>query len=202
LWTLSGICKSAIDNRINCMDTSNFFCLVWTYSHVIFSNWYFSIVSLLHCSVNCSWMAFLTEDTFTLSTYIPSSIIIHISTRNVSFSIRIGQNSVAEWLIVSSINHKNSNQKQPTNLSLQVALWQQSVIYMKCVWLYLLSHPRLRFMIFLILGEQLWINTFIVMSFYSSMSRICNGVNWQLGSEIGPIYGCFIPRTYCDQSKT
>jgi len=35
--------------------------------------------------------------------------IIHISTRNVSFSILIGQNSVAEWLIVASINHKNSN---------------------------------------------------------------------------------------------
>jgi len=48
--------------------------------------------------------------------------IIHISTQNVSFSILIGQNSVAEWLIVASINHKNSNQKQPTNLSQQVAL--------------------------------------------------------------------------------
>jgi len=57
-------------------------------------------------------------------------------------------------------------------------------------------------MIFLILGELLWINTFIVMFFYSSMRRICNGVNWQLGNEIGPIYGYFIPRTCCDQSKT
>jgi len=48
----------------------------------------------------------------------------------------------------------------------------------------------------------LWINTFIEMFFYRSMRRICNGVYWQLGSEIRPIYGCFIPRTCCDQSKT
>jgi len=39
---------------------------------------------------------------------------IHISTRNVSFLILIGQKSVAEWLIVASINHNDSNQKQPT----------------------------------------------------------------------------------------
>jgi hypothetical protein len=62
-----------------------------------------------------------------------SAIFIHIRRQYVSFSILINQTSVAEWLIVASINHKNSNQKCPTNLSLQVALWQQSVIYMKCV---------------------------------------------------------------------
>jgi len=39
------------------------------------------------------------------------SNIIHIRRRHVSFSILIGQTSVAEWLIVASINHKNSNQK-------------------------------------------------------------------------------------------
>jgi len=31
--------------------------------------------------------------------------IIHIRRRHVYFSILIGQNSVAEWLIVASINH-------------------------------------------------------------------------------------------------
>jgi len=35
--------------------------------------------------------------------------IIHIRRRHVSFSILIGQNSVAEWLIVASINHMNSD---------------------------------------------------------------------------------------------
>jgi len=37
--------------------------------------------------------------------------IIHIRTRHVSFSILIGRNSVAEWLIVASTNHLNSDPK-------------------------------------------------------------------------------------------
>jgi hypothetical protein len=40
------------------------------------------------------------------------------------------------------------------------------------------------------------------MFFDSSMRRICNGVNWPLGSEVWSIYGCSIPRTVCDRSKT
>jgi hypothetical protein len=39
-------------------------------------------------------------------------------------------------------------------------------------------------MIFPILGEWWWIKTFIAMFFDSSMWRMCNGVNWQLGSEV------------------
>ena len=35
--------------------------------------------------------------------------IIHIRRRHVSFSILIGQNSVAKWLIVASINHMNED---------------------------------------------------------------------------------------------
>jgi len=57
-------------------------------------------------------------------------------------------------------------------------------------------------MISLILGEWLWINTFIGMFLFSSTRKICNRVNWQLESEIGHIYECFIHRTCCDQSKT
>jgi len=57
-------------------------------------------------------------------------------------------------------------------------------------------------MISLILGEWLWINTFIGMFLFSSTRKIWNRVSWQLESEIGPIYGCFIHRTCCDQSKT
>jgi hypothetical protein len=56
-------------------------------------------------------------------------------------------------------------------------------------------------MISLILGEWLWINTFIGMILYSSTRRICNRVNWQLENEIGSIDGCFIYTTCCDQSK-
>ena len=37
--------------------------------------------------------------------------IIHIRTRHVSFSILIGRNSVAEWLIVASTYHLNSDPK-------------------------------------------------------------------------------------------
>jgi len=37
--------------------------------------------------------------------------IIHIRTRHVSFSILIGCNSVAEWLIVASTYHLNSDPK-------------------------------------------------------------------------------------------
>jgi hypothetical protein len=37
--------------------------------------------------------------------------IIHIRTRDVSFSILIGRNSVAEWLIVLSTYHLNSDPK-------------------------------------------------------------------------------------------
>jgi hypothetical protein len=37
--------------------------------------------------------------------------IIHIRTRHVSFSILIGRNSVAEWLIVASMYHLNSDPK-------------------------------------------------------------------------------------------
>jgi hypothetical protein len=37
--------------------------------------------------------------------------IIHIWTRHVSFSILIGRNSVAEWLIVASSYHLNSDPK-------------------------------------------------------------------------------------------
>ena len=40
----------------------------------------------------------------------------------MSFSILIGQTSVAEWLIVASINHMNSDLECPINLSLQVGL--------------------------------------------------------------------------------
>jgi len=58
---------------------------------------------------------------------------IYIRTWHVSFSILIGQNSVAEWLIVASVNHMNSDLEWPVNLCLQVGLWQQSVIYTKCV---------------------------------------------------------------------
>ena len=36
---------------------------------------------------------------------------IHIRTRHVSFSILIGRNSVAEWLIVASTYHLNSDPK-------------------------------------------------------------------------------------------
>jgi len=57
-------------------------------------------------------------------------------------------------------------------------------------------------MISLILGEWLWINTFIGMILYSSTRRICNRVNWQLENEIGSIDGCFIYTTCRDQSKT
>ena len=37
--------------------------------------------------------------------------IIHIRTRHVSFSILIGRNSVAGWLIVASTYHLNSDPK-------------------------------------------------------------------------------------------
>jgi len=37
--------------------------------------------------------------------------IIHIRTRHVSVSILIGRNSVAEWLMVASTYHLNSDPK-------------------------------------------------------------------------------------------
>jgi len=54
------------------------------------------------------------------------------------FLILIGQNYVAEWLIVGSINHMNSNLKCPTNLSLQLdsdnkVLYTQNVYSYTCI---------------------------------------------------------------------
>jgi hypothetical protein len=40
------------------------------------------------------------------------------------------------------------------------------------------------------------------MFLYSSTVGICDILNWQLGSEMGPIYTYFMHRTHCDQSKT
>ena len=38
-------------------------------------------------------------------------VLLFIRTRHVSFSILIGRNSVAEWLIVASTYHLNSDPK-------------------------------------------------------------------------------------------
>jgi len=128
--------------------------------------------------------------------------IIHISRQYMSFLILVGQNSVAEWQIVVSINNIKSDLEWPINLSLQVGLWHQSVIYTQCVYLCLLSLPRFRFMISLIFGEWLWINTFVGIFLFSGTRNICNGVDWELESETGPVYGCFIQRMCYDQSNT
>jgi hypothetical protein len=57
-------------------------------------------------------------------------------------------------------------------------------------------------MISAILRKWLWINIFIGMFLFSSTRKVINRVNWQMESEIGPTYGCFVQRTCCDQSKT
>ena len=61
-----------------------------------------------------------------------ASNIIHIRTRHVSFSILIGRNSVAEWLIVASTYHLNSDPKWLALLILWDWLWLQSVLYKIC----------------------------------------------------------------------
>ena len=50
------------------------------------------------------------------------TIIIHIRTRHVSFSILIGRNSVAEWLIVAGTYHLNSDPKSPA-LLIPINVW-------------------------------------------------------------------------------
>jgi hypothetical protein len=58
--------------------------------------------------------------------------IIHIRAGHVPFLILIGRNSVAEWLIVASTYHFNSDPKWPALLILWVWLWLQSVLYKIC----------------------------------------------------------------------
>jgi len=95
--------------------------------------------------------------------------IIHIRTRHVSFSILIGRNSVAEWLIVASTYYLNSDPKWPALLiPMSVWLWLQSVLHTKCG-LCPVSPSSLRFMISLILSQKLWINSILELFFTAAL---------------------------------
>jgi hypothetical protein len=112
--------------------------------------------------------------------------IIHIRTWHVSFSILIGRNSVAEWLIVASTYHLNSDPKWPALLiPMSVWLWLQTVLHTNCG---LCPPPSLRFMISLILSQKLWINSILGLFFYSCTMNISDIVNWRPGSERGSVY--------------
>ena len=115
-------------------------------------------------------------------------LIIHIRPRHVSCSIVIGRNSVAEWLIVATTYHLNSDFKWPTlSIPISVWLWLQSILHTKCG-LCPLSPPSLRFMISLILSQKLWINSILELFLYSCTMNISDIVNWRPGSERGSAY--------------